>query len=74
MMNFIKSLIPRWTLDTVALQETHGSYEIVCIIEDVRPGETFDAVCDLRVFTWFLWSWPYGGPINLRAFTPKVNA
>lgn len=74
MINLLKSLIPRWRMDTVVLKENKHAYEIICIIEDVKPGETFDAVCELKVFTWLNWSWPYGEPMNFRRFTPKVNA
>ena len=74
MNNFIASLIPRWRIDTVALRETEFSYEIVCILDDVEPGEVFDAICDFRVFTWLNWSWPRSAPLNIRPFTTKAAA
>ncbi|EAP3436599.1 hypothetical protein GTE18_004133 [Salmonella enterica subsp. enterica] len=72
MKKLISLLIPRWEMDTVALQETERGLEIVCSYSDIEPGEWFDDMCELKTFTWLNWSWPYGEPINVRRFRPKV--
>ena len=47
---------------------------IVCSYADIDPGEVFDGMCELKIFTWFNWGFPFGEPINVRSFEPKVNA
>ncbi|MCN7217701.1 hypothetical protein MLZ39_09795 [Escherichia coli] len=74
MISLLKFLIPRWELDTVALEETKDGLEIVCSYQDIDPGEVFDAMCELKIFTWCNWGFPYGKPINVRPFEPKAEA
>ena len=51
-------LIPRFLTEDVALRFVGGdrtdlgSYEIVCCMNDVQPGEAFDAVATVDSFGW----------------------
>lgn len=74
MKKWLSILIPRWETDTVVLQENGEQLQIVCSYIDIQPGEVFDGMCELKTFTWLNWSFPFGEPINLRSFEPKVNA
>ncbi|EPP0959098.1 hypothetical protein ACULX3_001712 [Cronobacter turicensis] len=74
MKKLLMLLIPRWETDTVALEETPDGLAIVCSYFHIRPGEVFDAMCELKTFTWLNWSFPYGEPINVREFSPRVDA
>ena len=51
-------LVPRFLTEDVALRFVGGdradlgSYEIVCCMNDVQPGEAFDAVATVDSFGW----------------------
>ena len=51
-------LIPRFLTEDVALRFVGGdrtdlgSYEIVCAMSDIQPGEVFDAVATVDSFGW----------------------
>ncbi|CAM7092199.1 hypothetical protein [Enterobacter roggenkampii] len=74
MKKWLSLLIPRWETDTVVLQVSGEELHIVCSYEDIDPGEMFDGMCELKIFTWLNWSFPFGEPINVRSFEPKVAA
>lgn len=74
MIKWLVLLIPHWETDTVVLQEKGDELHIVCSYSDIKPGEVFDGMCELNTFTWLNWSFPYGQPINVRSFEPKVIA
>lgn len=74
MKKWLSLLIPRWETDTVVLQVRGDELHIVCSYEDIYPGEMFDGMCELKTFTWLNLSFPFGEPINVRSFEPKVAA
>ena len=74
MKKWLSLLIPRWETDTVVLQVSGEELHIVCSYEDIDHGEMFDGMCELKTFTWLNWSFPFGEPINVRSFEPKVAA
>ncbi|CZZ85229.1 Uncharacterised protein [Enterobacter hormaechei] len=74
MKKWLSLLIPRWETDTVVLQVRGDELHIVCSYEDIDPGEMFDGMCELKTFTWLNLSFPFGKPINVRSFEPKVAA
>lgn len=74
MKKWLSLLIPRWEKDTVVLQARGDELHIVCSYEDIAPGEMFDAMCELKTFTWLNWSFPFGETISVRSFEPKVAA
>lgn len=74
MIKWLVLLIPHWETDTVVLLEKGGQVHIVCSYTDIKPGEVFDGMYELKTFTWLNWSFPYGQPINVRSFEPKVIA
>lgn len=74
MKKWLSIFIPRWGTDTVVLQEKEGELHIVCSYIDIDPGEVFAGMCELKTFTWLNWSFPFGEPINVRSFEPKVVA
>lgn len=74
MRKWLRILLPHWETDTVVLQAIGDELHIVCSYHDVDPGEVFDGMCELKIFTWLNWGFPFGSPINVRSFEPKVNA
>jgi len=74
MTKWLRILLPHWETDTVVLQAEGDELHIVCSYADIDPGEVFDGMCELKIFTWFNWGFPFGQPINVRSFEPKVNA
>lgn len=74
MTKWLRILLPHWETDTVVLQAEGDELHIFCSYADIDPGEVFDGMCELKIFTWFNWGFPFGEPINVRSFEPKVNA
>lgn len=52
MIKWLVLLIPHWETDTVVLQEKGDELHIVCSYSDIKPGEVFDGMCELKTFTW----------------------
>lgn len=65
-------VVPRFSTEQVALiaNPATGMYGVACIIEDVRPGETFDAIGTFRGFAWLGCTW-FARPVGAPA--PFVN-
>lgn len=65
-------LVPRFLTEDVALRFVGGdrtgigSYEIVCCMNDVQPGEAFDAVATVDSFGWL----NIGIPVRVRNVRP----
>ena len=68
MNEILLAFIPRFINDKVALSAVNDQYEIVCSMIDIIPGEQYDALCDLKIFTWLGWAIPCGEPTNIRPF------
>ena len=68
-------LIPRFIYEDVVLEQLDsGTYATVMPLANIEPGEVFDAVCPVCVFTWFgvAWfGWAVGEP---RPFTEGPSA
>ncbi|EJD4727889.1 hypothetical protein ACUMLB_003455 [Escherichia coli] len=64
----LSALVPRFINDVVALSAVNDQYEIVCSMIDIIPGERYDAMCDLKIFTWLGFAIPCGEPTNIRPF------
>ena len=57
----LKFIIPHWVTKTVALAftSTHGDYEIIGEMEELEPGEKFDAFMTIEsVLCWGNTRWP----------------
>ncbi|EBX2183600.1 hypothetical protein CBJ89_001965 [Salmonella enterica subsp. enterica serovar Essen] len=74
MKELLLAFIPRFINDQIALNECEGKYEIMCSMIDVHPSQKYDAMCDLKIFTWFGWAIPCGEPANIRPFVAKEEA
>lgn len=51
MIKWLVLLFPHWETDTVVLQEKGDELHIVCSYSDIKPGEVFDGMCELKTFT-----------------------
>ncbi|MGE1781509.1 hypothetical protein ACMFF8_10245 [Escherichia coli] len=52
MKELFLAFVPRFINDQIALTDNGEQYEIACSMVDVNPGERYDAMCDLKIFTW----------------------
>ncbi len=68
MKELFLAFVPRFINDQIALTDNGEQYEIACSMVDVNPGERYDAMCDLKIFTWLGWAIPCGEPTNIRPF------
>lgn len=57
MKELFLAFVPRFINDQIALTDNGEQYEIACSMVDVNPGERYDAMCDLKIFTWL--GWPF---------------
>lgn len=51
MKELFLAFVPRFINDQIALTDNGEQYEIACSMVDVNPGERYDAMCDLKIFT-----------------------